>query len=295
MAEHELARLIPWYANGTLPPDESVELERHLKTCADCRALLEQARTNRELAAGADATRHLEHVDPRLLTQYAESPGSLDDETIAWIESRLRACADCREALARLEEVAASLSASRAADKPSLLRRLWDGLAGSVLQPVPALAYLLALFAVVSWYGWFRGPDGTLAPPIGDLSAIAVDADRAWRSDEPVPPEEVLELPAGTVVLEARTDLDAEDVVRAERFEAELLLDGEVVSRQRLDADGFLIPVVLHADALLAGRDYVLVIRFVGAGHPLDGQPFFRKTLRRTGKTVPSVDIEVAP
>jgi anti-sigma factor RsiW len=43
---HKLTQtLLPWYANGSLDPDETTEVEAHLVECADCRAdlRLEQA------------------------------------------------------------------------------------------------------------------------------------------------------------------------------------------------------------------------------------------------------------
>lgn len=42
---HQQTRmLLPWYANGTLEPDEVAQVEAHLAQCAECRAELEAER-----------------------------------------------------------------------------------------------------------------------------------------------------------------------------------------------------------------------------------------------------------
>lgn len=38
----EIAELLPWYANGTLDPEERAHVERHLQRCAECRRELEE-------------------------------------------------------------------------------------------------------------------------------------------------------------------------------------------------------------------------------------------------------------
>lgn len=49
---HEKAQMaLPWYANGTLEPDENAALEAHLAECEECRADLAANRALRELYA----------------------------------------------------------------------------------------------------------------------------------------------------------------------------------------------------------------------------------------------------
>ena len=50
----EIAELIPWYANGTLPPDEHAGVEKHLNECLPCRASLRETQRIRSLVAGQD-------------------------------------------------------------------------------------------------------------------------------------------------------------------------------------------------------------------------------------------------
>ncbi len=50
--EHDKARmLLPWYANGTLAPDDAASFEAHLAECDECRADLAGDRALRELYA----------------------------------------------------------------------------------------------------------------------------------------------------------------------------------------------------------------------------------------------------
>jgi anti-sigma factor RsiW len=50
---HEKAQmLLPWYANGTLEPDDVTSFEAHLLECDECRADLAAERALRELYAG---------------------------------------------------------------------------------------------------------------------------------------------------------------------------------------------------------------------------------------------------
>jgi hypothetical protein len=47
---HPAALLMPWYASGTLPERERLEVEDHLRTCAACRAELESVGVFRQRA-----------------------------------------------------------------------------------------------------------------------------------------------------------------------------------------------------------------------------------------------------
>lgn len=49
---HQLTQaLLPWYANGTLDPDETAAVEAHLEGCAECRAELDSERALGALVA----------------------------------------------------------------------------------------------------------------------------------------------------------------------------------------------------------------------------------------------------
>jgi anti-sigma factor RsiW len=50
----EIVELIPWYVNGTLPPDERTDVEKHLNECLPCRAALREAQRIRSLVDGHD-------------------------------------------------------------------------------------------------------------------------------------------------------------------------------------------------------------------------------------------------
>ena len=289
-----VAELIPWYANGTLEEEERRLVEEHLGVCAACRALLDDARSFSSGMRSAQASELREHIDARLLTDYVERPGSLEPETLRFVEARLEACETCREAHARLVEVAHALDAGRRAplvevERRPLLERLWSFLASTVLRPAPALAYLLALALLVPVL-WLARPG---APPEGIAAMptrIAVEGERATRAGAPGGASTApLEIPASasTVLLELETELEPGDLARVPAFTVELRLGENLLwSAPASTENAFVrnarvvVPVVLQPGGLARGVDLTILLRASRPGDPLDGQALFRRKLR---------------
>lgn len=147
----EIARLIPWYAAGTLEDDERTRVEEHLRHCDACRGTLSLAREAVAFGEDHPVESLIEHVHSELLTDFVEHPGKLDREVGEWIAGHLRECEECSEAAAIVREIGADLAAQRSpvvrppekADPWS--QRIWDFLGSTVLRPAPALGYLVLL------------------------------------------------------------------------------------------------------------------------------------------------------
>ena len=73
---HEKAQmLLPWYANGTLEPDDAASFEAHLAECEECRADLTANRALRQLYAETPVPR--EPVRPAVRPAIGGSSGQL--------------------------------------------------------------------------------------------------------------------------------------------------------------------------------------------------------------------------
>jgi putative zinc finger protein len=149
------ARLVPWYAAGTLGADESAALEAHLASCEECRALLALARGFRRLAPATADPALFEHVQAQRLVEFAEDPSALEPDARRFITAHIRTCPPCAEALEILEDLgsAPASGGSEGLEAPmGLVERarrawvdLWRRLSRTVLRPGPAFAYLAAL------------------------------------------------------------------------------------------------------------------------------------------------------
>ena len=128
-------------------------MEEHLPACPSCREVLDfAAGFKRSLDAQASA-----HPAAEALVRYGEDASRLALQERLFIESHLERCDECARELSTLREVEADLAreqgpADAAGARPpargreslSRLRVWWDSLAGTLLRPAPAAAYLLA-------------------------------------------------------------------------------------------------------------------------------------------------------
>ena len=294
-ASDPVAELIPWYVNGTLEEEKRKLVEEHLAECASCRARLDDARSFSRGMRSAPASELREHVDARLLTDYVERRGTLEPDTVRWVETRLAACETCREAHARLVEVSHALEGgtARAVERRPLIEGLWSFLAATVLRPAPALAYLLALALLVPVI-WLARP---VTPPEGIAATptrVAVEGDRATRAGAPggtsAAPLEI-SASASTVLLELETELEPGDLERIQSLTIELrrgdvlLWSAPAPTADVLVRNGrVVVPVVLRPGGLARGDDHEILLRVSRPGDPLDGQALFRRKLRIVGE-----------
>lgn len=295
MTEHEVVeQLLPWYGTGRVSAEERGRIEEHLASCAECREVLEQVREHASVLSRRSVRSLTRHVDPVLLTEFAERPETLDAETRRWIEAKLRECETCREANARLHEVERSLAPAKEAAVSRRWNRFWAGLRASVLHPVPALAYLL-LLALVAPLALRRDAGGRVgdAAPMSTAPFVTVTGESAVREGEgssdgaePL----VLRLPAErnhALVVVLATSLVESDLREGKLpLQVELRRGGAVLWSQRVGPDDLRfrdsraeLPLVLRGDALGAGTDYEVELRVVLPGDPLDGQALFRRRL----------------
>ncbi len=278
-----IAPLIPFYANGTLDETERSRVEAHLAGCESCRALLAHA-----LAFGETAPDALEeHVQSQLLLEYLEARETLEPDAVRRIEGHLGSCEVCRDALAIVKELPGE-RAEAPGRSPGVLAGLWERLAGTVLHPAPALAYLLLLLIAYPAYR-FLAPGGPDAP----ASVLGVTAtlrgETVFRADpgEPAPPAASLTRPpdGAPLLLELATDIDAGDLRDTDATFLVELTHGErtLIEQPRRGADfddGATLRVVIYPDRLEPDTDYTLSIRFHKPGDPLDGRVLFRHAFR---------------
>jgi hypothetical protein len=198
----------------------------------------------------------------------AQEAGSLLDHAAS--------CSKCWLAL----QAAHELSDAPQVASPSLAARVWSALAGSVLRPAPALAYLVLLVASIPAY---RVLTDRAEPILRDVRVVPVHGDIALRGSEPVPPLRISLAGNEAPVLKLLIDADrlradpAPTRVRVRLLEEEAIVAESTHAVSEFDADGS-IAVVLDRAALRAGPIYrvEVVPDGVGAASP----PLFRQSFR---------------
>lgn len=286
----DIRALLPWYANGTLEPAERERVESHVDACADCAAELADHRRQRE-AATTSPEPHTEHVSSRLLVQFVEARDTLDAESVAFVEATVARCGVCREALDRLEEVERSLAlADRDAAAAPVerdrggLRAWFEAFVGTVLHPVPAVAYLLIAAVAVPLAWRASGVDVPTASPFPPV--VELDGARASRSEGAE--ANAFDVGDAPVSLRLAVELAPGEIAAIGAFEIALVRDGVDVTVERRAAadfesrdDGAVLWVALDPRSLDRGVAYVLEVRAVRPGDPIDGQALFRRSVLR--------------
>jgi predicted anti-sigma-YlaC factor YlaD len=75
IACNELVELLTEYLEGTLPPDEEVAIEEHLRGCDGCRTYLDQLRTTIELLGSARVDTLSDQAYEELLAAFGRIAG----------------------------------------------------------------------------------------------------------------------------------------------------------------------------------------------------------------------------
>jgi predicted anti-sigma-YlaC factor YlaD len=221
----EMRLLVAWRPTGTLTAQERLLVEAHVPQCPACAELLALAVQLHEAAtAGQDI-----HPEPETLVRFVEDPSTLGPELCARIEHHLAVCSACDEERRLLETVdqqAAQSSPTTEALTPSPIRRsdprnavrnrlqrAWDGLAGSLLRPVPAALYLAATIAMAllvlaprGQHGGSRLEGGT-EPMAGPVLLLYDTVGDLRSGDAPTRPVPVLARGRGNFLLLEFTDL----------------------------------------------------------------------------------------
>jgi hypothetical protein len=175
-----------WYVSGTLDEHESVQVEAHLRGCAECRELADtlgewKTTVLRQREGGG-------HPGPEELDAYLMpvAGGRPPD-----IEAHLERCAACRDDLEALRRIGAQAPApARTPDVPRPMRSRRAG----AIPPWAVAAFLAALLvAPLAWF-WMRQPDKdvVLLPALRSASSGPLLAGQGpWRVIL-VPPSEAV-------------------------------------------------------------------------------------------------------
>ncbi|MEW6126212.1 MAG: zf-HC2 domain-containing protein [Acidobacteriota bacterium] len=163
MLEHLTSEQIEQYRARRLKPEEFLQADRHLFSCAVCRAQLPPgelqsafSKLKRNLQTASDRDSHLDY---QLLEAFVDNRANELDREI--VESHIEMCSDCAAELKELQAFAAMLKSSAEADKPTVVApSLWQKfLAGIGLSTagasfsvwrLAAVAAMLLLIAAVS-------------------------------------------------------------------------------------------------------------------------------------------------
>lgn len=292
-----------WYVNDTLDADERERFEAHLEDCGDCRETIEAARSigghHDRIAAPRAAAET--HVPSALFVRWSEAPASLAADTREWIDAHLRECDACREEADWLRSpsivspsVAASAASAASAETGADARaaeslgetgpwteRVWSWLSSTLLQPAPALAYLLllAVAAPLLWTLRSSGESPRLSPR-APLVWTTESADRGGGTPSNAPAE----IPAGTGALALTIELPFEttELDGLDLLVVEWIREGRAVatfeanpSSLRAVSGGARLDVLLEPGGIRPGAVYRLQVRAEAPGRPLDGQVLF--------------------
>lgn len=154
--DQDIAKLLPWYVNGTLSRKEQEHVRSHLDDCPKCRREIEAMRwLSTRLAENSEAL-FSEHILPEMLVIYAENKSELSSQNVLEIEKHLETCADCQKEMQILEKVNQSF---RATNGKTLFEKLKTRLSELFPKALvsPALAYVIILILLYpAWLGVFK-------------------------------------------------------------------------------------------------------------------------------------------
>ncbi|MBN1415671.1 MAG: zf-HC2 domain-containing protein [Bacteroidales bacterium] len=150
----EVLDLLPWYVTGSLPADKNAMVEKHLAECETCSKEVEKMKW---LTEAYELTE--KHINPVILTIYAENNKELSKPIIQQIKNHLAVCPECQKELEILTEVNRSLDTQPAESQLSgIIESILSFFSQLFLKP--AFAYILVLLLLYpAWLGIFRKND----------------------------------------------------------------------------------------------------------------------------------------
>lgn len=150
----EIQERLAWIPTEELDAEERRWIEEHAAICPACAERLKLAH---------DLKDHLHekppHLDPDLLIRAVAERDSLTERERRLADEHLAACAHCREEARILQSL----------DRPAAHRGrgTWETLARTLLQPIPAAAYLMAAIVAVVLLGTRQR--GEELHPVGEV------------------------------------------------------------------------------------------------------------------------------
>ncbi len=171
----QVTELLPWFANGSLAPEEAESIARHLDECAGCRHELSETGA----AIGIFGAHLDEHLPPAVLVGMAFD-GATEPASRAAAESHLAGCPSCaeqlelvrdsRRALAEIateiddEGLPAAPERAPAAERDGRLARFPTARREPSATPWRRLAIAASIAALVSTVGWLSSWPGSGGP-----------------------------------------------------------------------------------------------------------------------------------
>lgn len=290
MTPDRFAPLVPFLLNGTLSRQETDRVEGHLRQCAACRALLDEARLARELGSAPPEAWN-DHVQAQHLERFALDPGSTPQHLAGWIGAHVEKCDACREAVERLRATTdvddlLPLAALPGQGAQTTEAAEEGGTAGrgrepgwfvrALLRPIPAAVYLILVLILLPLV-FLRGgrPAGSAGgsagagPAVVDLPVLRTPLRGAAGETEIVPTGSpftplAIELPAESL----RQAIPLRLFLRGSDGRAPVRLEVPPARVERALADSGLLVVLLPASALAPGTYEVELRRADDEGGP---------------------------
>jgi len=156
--DKKIFQLLPWYANGSLSPEESRKVEAHLKDCPTCR---QELREIRSLSSGVKEHKEIfaaNHIEPEKLVTFAEEPETLTPEDAAAVVKHLQSCPACHQEIQTLKRANLEMEAHQKeqkagfAEEASAWKRAVERLIWLVRKP--AFAYLIIILLAYPAARW---------------------------------------------------------------------------------------------------------------------------------------------
>lgn len=162
--------LLPWYLNGTLPQEQTNQVEAHLKMCPKCQKELEEIKWLSSGVKAVGGISGLPHIQSEKLLLFIEEPENLSPDEKATIEKHIESCASCYKEIQTLKSANLELEAQEKEKKPasakgiSFAERITETLIWLVRKP--AFAYLIIVLLAYPAARWLLRQPQPPVPPV---------------------------------------------------------------------------------------------------------------------------------